>query len=117
MPAAPRNCRRVAATMEQTKPLGGGYHPRMDRNDFRRELAQQLRVDSIRSSAAAGSGHPTSSMSAAELMAVLLDGHLRLDPQRPADPARDHLIFSKGHASPLYYSCLKACGAIQDSEL
>src|ERR671918_2089416 len=89
----------------------------MDRNDFRRELAQQLRVDSIRSSAAAGSGHPTSSMSAAELMAVLLDGHLRLDPERPDDPARDHLIFSKGHASPLYYSCLKACGAIEDSEL
>ena len=89
----------------------------MDRNAFRRELAQQLRVDSIRTSAAAGSGHPTSSMSAAELMAVLLDGHLRLDPARPDDPARDHLIFSKGHASPLFYACLKAAGAIADDEL
>jgi transketolase len=89
----------------------------MDRNEFRHELAQQLRVDSIRSSAAAGSGHPTSSMSAAELMAVLLDGHLRLDPDRPDDPARDHLIFSKGHASPLFYACLKAAGAIDDGEL
>jgi transketolase len=89
----------------------------MDRNEFRNELAQQLRVDSIRASAAAGSGHPTSSMSAAELMAVLLDGHLRLDPQRPDDPARDHLIFSKGHASPLFYACLKAAGAIDDDEL
>jgi transketolase len=89
----------------------------MDRNDFRRELAQQLRVDSVRCSAAAGSGHPTSSMSAAELMAVLLDGHLRLDPDRPHDPARDHLIFSKGHASPLFYACLKAAGAIDDAEL
>ena len=77
-----------------------GYQPYMDRNEFRHELAQQLRVDSVRASAAAGSGHPTSSMSAAELMAVLLDGHLRLDPDRPDDPARDHLIFSKGHASP-----------------
>ena len=57
----------------------------MDRNEFRHELAQQLRVDSVRSSAAAGSGHPTSSMSAAELMAVLLDGHLRLDVDRPDD--------------------------------
>ena len=94
-----------------------GYHRGMDRNEFRHELAQQLRVDSVRSSAAAGSGHPTSSMSAAELMAVLLDGHLRLDPQRPNDPARDHLIFSKGHASPLYYACLKAAGAIDDKEL
>jgi transketolase len=89
----------------------------MDRNAFRRELAQQLRVDSVRSSAAAGSGHPTSSMSAAELMAVLLDGHLRLDFERPGDPSNDHLVFSKGHASPLYYSCLKAAGAIDDEEL
>jgi transketolase len=89
----------------------------MDRNDFRHELAQQLRVDSVRSSAAAGSGHPTSSMSAAELMAVLLDGHLRVDLGRPDDPARDHLIFSKGHASPLFYACLKAAGAIDDDEL
>jgi transketolase len=89
----------------------------MDRAAFRRELAQQLRVDSVRASAAAGSGHPTSSMSAAELMAVLLDGHLRLNLDRPGDPAGDHLIFSKGHASPLYYSCLKAAGAIGDDEL
>src|SRR5215217_2589849 len=89
----------------------------MDRNQFRHELAQQLRVDSVRSSAAAGSGHPTSSLSAADLMAVLLDGHLRIDPERPYDPARDHLIFSKGHASPLYYACLKAAGAIDDDEL
>jgi transketolase len=85
-------------------------------NDFRHELAQQLRVDSIRCSAAAGSGHPTSSMSAADLMAVLLDGHLRLDFQRPGEPHNDHLIFSKGHASPLYYSILKAAGAITEDE-
>jgi transketolase len=89
----------------------------MDRNDFRRELAQQLRVDSIRSSDAGGSGHPTSSMSAADLMAVLLDGHLRLDFDDPANPARDHLVFSKGHASPLLYACFKAAGAISDEEL
>jgi transketolase len=85
--------------------------------DFRRELGQQLRVDSVRTSAAAGSGHPTSSMSAADLMAVLIDGHLRLDYENPHNPANDHLIFSKGHASPLYYSVLKAVGAIDDDEL
>jgi transketolase len=84
---------------------------------FRRELGQQLRVDSVRASAAAGSGHPTSSMSAADLMAVLIDGHLRLDYQHPHDAANDHLIFSKGHASPLYYSVLKAVGSIDDAEL
>jgi transketolase len=58
--------------------------------NFRRELGQQLRVDSVRASAAAGSGHPTSSMSAADLMAVLLDGHLKLDFQNPKNPANDH---------------------------
>src|SRR3712207_3824060 len=85
--------------------------------NFRRELGQQLRVDSVRSSGAAKSGHPTSSMSAADLMAVLIDGHLRLDYQNPGDPRNDHLIFSKGHASPLYYAVLKATGGIQDDEL
>src|ERR1700754_3482225 len=86
-------------------------------SSFRRELGQQLRVDSVRSSAAAGSGHPTSSMSAADLMAVLIDGHLKLDYTNPHSPANDHLIFSKGHASPLYYSILKAVGSIDDEEL
>ena len=89
----------------------------MSRTDFRRELAQQLRVDSVRASAAAGSGHPTSSMSAAELMAVLLDGYLRLDVDALDDPRNDHLVFSKGHASPLYYALLKAAGVISDEEL
>jgi transketolase len=85
-------------------------------NDVR-ELAQQLRVDSIRSSTSAGSGHPTSSMSAADVMAVLLARHLRYDWQRPDSPTNDHLIFSKGHASPLLYSMFKAAGVISDEEL
>ena len=89
----------------------------MDDANFWRELGQQLRVDSIRSSSAAGSGHPTSSMSAADLIAVLLANHLHYDFDKPDDPRNDHLIFSKGHASPLYYSMLKAAGAITDEEL
>src|SRR6266699_4332772 len=80
-------------------------------------LAQQLRVDSIRSTTAAGSGHPTSSMSAADLMAVLLTGYLHYDFDNPQNPNNDHLIFSKGHASPLLYSLFKAAGAISDDEL
>jgi len=85
--------------------------------DLYRELARQLRADSIRCSTAAGSGHPTSSLSAADLIAVLLAGHLRYDWSTPRDPANDHLIFSKGHASPLYYAMLRAAGAIDDAEL
>src|SRR5437588_5110738 len=80
-------------------------------------LAQQLRVDSIRSTTVAGSGHPTSSMSAADLMAVLMISHLRYDFDDPKNPNNDHLIFSKGHASPLLYSMYKAAGAISDEEL
>jgi transketolase len=82
-----------------------------------RELGQQLRVDSIRSSSAAASGHPTSSMSAADLMAVLMSKYLHYDVANPKDPRNDHLIFSKGHASPLLYAMYKAAGAISDEEM
>jgi transketolase len=82
-----------------------------------RELGQQLRVDSIRSSAAAKSGHPTSSMSAADLMAVLMTKYLHYDFDHPENPNNDHLIFSKGHASPLLYAMYKAAGAVSDEEM
>jgi transketolase len=84
---------------------------------FWSELAQQLRIDSIRASAVPKSGHPTSSMSAAELMAVLISKYLRYDFDQSDNLGNDHLVFSKGHASPLLYSIYKACGAISDREL
>ena len=87
------------------------------RDDELRELGQQLRVDAVRSSAAAGSGHPTSSMSAADLMAVLLGNHLRYNFDAPSHPGNDQLIFSKGHASPLLYAMFKAAGVVPDEEL
>ena len=85
--------------------------------DFVGEVAQQIRVDGIRCSTKAGSGHPTSSMSAADLIAVLAARHLRYDFNRPKLADNDHLIFSKGHASPLLYGMYKAAGAITDDEL
>ncbi|HUQ41509.1 MAG TPA: transketolase [Candidatus Limnocylindrales bacterium] len=87
------------------------------RLDLYRDVARQLRADSIRSSSAAGSGHPTSSLSAADIMAVLLAGHFLYDWKKPEDPANDHLIFSKGHASPLVYAMFRAAGVIDDKEL
>jgi transketolase len=81
-----------------------------------KELAAQLRVDSIRCTTAAGSGHPTSSMSAADLMAVLQAKYLHYDWGNPHHPNNDRLIFSKGHACPLLYSMYKAAGAITDTE-
>jgi transketolase len=89
----------------------------MNETELWRELAQQMRVDSVRSSAVTKSGHPTSSMSAADLMAVLLAKYLRYDFDRPHYPLNDHLVFSKGHASPLLYSMFKAAGAISEEEL
>jgi transketolase len=89
----------------------------MNETELWRELGQQLRVDSIRSSNVTKSGHPTSSMSAADLMAVLLAKYLHYDFGSPDDPRNDHLVFSKGHASPLLYSMYKAAGAITDEEL
>jgi transketolase len=81
------------------------------------ELAAQLRVDSVRASTSAGSGHPTSSMSAADLLAVLVARHLRYDWEDPYAPGNDHLIFSKGHASPLLYAVFKAVGVVSEAEL
>ncbi|TFD39916.1 transketolase [Cryobacterium sp. TMT1-19] len=85
--------------------------------DLSRALATQLRVDSIRCSTRAGSGHPTSSLSAADLMSVLLLRHLRYDWANAQQATNDHLIFSKGHASPLLYSMYRAVGVVDEDEL
>ncbi|WP_455351648.1 transketolase [Streptomyces sp. SYSU K217416] len=81
------------------------------------ELGQQLRVDAVRAADAAGSGHPTSSMSAADVAAVLLAHHLRYDFAQPGHPGNDRFVLSKGHASPLLYALYRAAGAIDEDEL
>ncbi len=81
------------------------------------ELAQQLRVDSIRSTTAAGSGHPTSSMSAADLMAVFMSKYFRYDFDHPDNPNNDRFILSKGHACPLLYAMHKAAGVMSDEQM
>ena len=85
--------------------------------DQLQQLANQLRVDSIRTASKAGSGHPTSAMSAADMMAALMSNYLRYDFNNPDNPANDHLIFSKGHASSLLYAMFKAAGAISDADM
>jgi transketolase len=89
----------------------------MNAVERRRELGQQFRVDSVRMAAAAKSGHPTSAMSAADLLAVLVDGYLRYDFSQPKSPANDRLVFSKGHASTLLYAIYRAAGVVSDDEL
>ncbi|MGH2539224.1 MAG: transketolase [Actinomycetota bacterium] len=88
-----------------------------DRIQLWNDLAAQIGVDSIRCTTEAGSGHPTSSLSCAHLLAVLYASHLRLDVKDPKSPANDRFVMSKGHAAPALYSALKAIGAISDEEL
>src|ERR1700722_17486239 len=92
-------------------------HPMPADYDQLKELAAQLRVDSIRCTTAAGSGHPTSSMSAAALIAVLIAGYLKNDWTHPHPPNNERLFFRKGPACPLLYSAYKAVGVISDEEL
>jgi transketolase len=80
-------------------------------------LGRWLRALSIRMADEAGSGHPTSSMSAADLIAVLVADHLSIDLTTPEALGNDHLIFSKGHASPLLYSAFHTLGMISDDQL
>lgn len=80
-------------------------------------LTKRIRHDILTMSTAAGSGHPTSSLSAVELMTVLFFKYLRYDLKDPKNPNNDRVIFSKGHASPLYYALYAAAGEITEGEL
>ncbi|HDZ62677.1 MAG TPA: transketolase, partial [Nitrospirae bacterium] len=86
-------------------------------NDLEK-LAKLVRYYSILSSTEAGSGHPTSSLSAADLMTCLFfGGFFSYDMEDPGHPNNDRLVFSKGHASPLYYALWAAAGNITEEEL
>ena len=82
-----------------------------------KEIANVLRRDSIKMTTAAGSGHPTSCLSAAEIMATLFFSEMRFDPKNMQNPDNDEFVLSKGHAAPILYSCLYHAGAIKDDLL
>lgn len=82
-----------------------------------KKLSARLRYDILSMTTTAGSGHPTSSLSAVELMAVLYFKYLRLDTAHPELCGNDRVIFSKGHASPLLYALFHVAGIISDEEL
>lgn len=85
---------------------------------YLQNLSRLVRYFILKSTTAAGSGHPTSSLSAVELMAGLMFGGIfRFDFDHPDSPINDRLIFSKGHASPLFYALYAAAGKISEEEL
>jgi transketolase len=83
-----------------------------------KEVAKALRKDIIRMTTAAGSGHPTSSLSAVEMVAALyFGGFMRYDVEAPRDPRRDRFILSKGHAVPVLYAAMAEAGYFPADEL
>jgi transketolase len=82
-----------------------------------KNIAAQLRIDSARATTQAGSGHPTSCFSMADLTAALFFAEMRFDPNNPRNPDADRFILSKGHAAPILYAAWAAAGAFDRSEL
>src|SRR5437868_4910058 len=80
-------------------------------------IANQLRIHSINATTAAGSGHPTSCCSSADLVATLFFGHMKYDPKNPRYHNNDRFILSKGHAAPLLYAAWAENGFVPVNEL
>lgn len=84
---------------------------------FLEHKAYNLRVNSVRATTAAGSGHVTSALSAADMVAAIFFHALRYNIQNPDDPSNDRFILSKGHAAPLLYAVWKEMGILSEEEL
>src|SRR5215472_399685 len=82
-----------------------------------KNIATQLRIDSVKATSEAGSGHPTSCCSAAELVATLFFSEMRFDPTKPQAEHNDRFILSKGHAAPVLYAAWAEVGFLKRDEL
>jgi transketolase len=80
-------------------------------------IATRLRIDSIQSTTASASGHPTTCMSAAEIVATLFFSEMRFDPHDPQNPQSDRFVLSKGHAAPILYAAWAEAGLFPRTEL
>ena len=85
--------------------------------DQLRQLSDKLRIHSIRATTQAGSGHPTSCCSAADIVATLFFSVMRFDPKNPRNPDNDRFVLSKGHAAPLLYAAWAEAGLFEPKEL
>jgi transketolase len=86
--------------------------PRMTSIPTLKNIAARLRIESVRSTSAAGSGHPTTCLSAAEIMAALFFAEMRYDPRDPQNPDNDRFVLSKGHAAPILYAVWAEAGLV-----
>src|SRR5499426_3358849 len=85
--------------------------------DLLYNIATQLRIDSVLSTSEAGSGHPTTCLSAAEIVATLFFAEMRFDPRDPRNPDSDRFVLSKGHAAPILYAAWAEAGLFPREEL
>ena len=124
--SAPHESRRAPSTRSRSAnacPYGrianlpGGLLDRSVLVPALKNVATQLRIDSIRSTSESGTGHPSSCMSAADLVAALFFAEMRFDPKDPQHPGSDRFVLSKGHAAPLLYAAWAEAGAFDRSEL
>src|SRR5260221_6992259 len=81
------------------------------------DKATRLRIDSVRSTTEAGSGHPTSCASVADIMSVLFFSVMRYDPHDPKNPGNDVFVLSKGHAAPILYAAWAEAGLFPREDL
>src|SRR5262245_40688994 len=85
--------------------------------DALKEKGRRLRILSLKATTEAGSGHPSSSLSAADLVSVIFFHEMQFDPRDPQNPANDRFILSKGHAAPLLWAAFAEASIIDEKEL
>src|SRR5262249_59143505 len=84
--------------------------------DAIKEKGRLLRIDSLKATTEAGSGHPSSCLSAADLMSVVFFHEMQFDPRDPQNPANDRFVLSKGHAAPLLWAAFAEAGIFCEAE-
>src|SRR5438132_1406050 len=85
--------------------------------DTLKEKGRRLRIHSLKATTEAGSGHPSSCLSAADLMSVIFFKEMRFDPKDPRNPANDRFVLSKGHAAPLLWAAYAEAGIIDEKDV
>src|SRR5438093_2600097 len=85
--------------------------------DALKEKGRRLRILSLKATTEAGSGHPSSCLSAADLMSVIFFNEMRFDPTDPRNPANDRFVLSKGHAAPLLWAAYAEAGIISEKDV
>jgi transketolase len=85
--------------------------------DSLKEKGRRLRIESLKATTEAGSGHPSSCLSAADLVSVIFFNEMRFDPKNAHNPANDRFVLSKGHAAPLLWAAYAECGIVPEKDL